>query len=230
MVVEFSNVCKSYNGMSVLEDLSFQMRDHEIVCIIGPSGCGKTTMLNLVSGAIKPDKGTITNQFTKTAYVFQEDRLLPWKTVSENIRIVAKKKTRDELSKIIELIGLEEFEGAYPGELSGGMRQRVSIGRALAYDANLLIMDEPFKSLDYNLKINMLKTLINIWSKSDKAIVYVTHEIDEALLLGNRIVVFSGRPASIIKSFHIETAQEERKLTDHNLVSTRSKIITLITS
>ncbi len=230
MVVEFSNVCKSYNGLSVLDDLSFQMRGYEIVCIIGPSGCGKTTMLNLVSGAIKPDKGTITNQFTKTAYVFQEDRLLPWKTVSENIRIVAKKKTREELSKIIELIGLEEFEGAYPGELSGGMRQRVSIGRALAYDANLLIMDEPFKSLDYNLKINMLKTLIDIWSKSGKAIVYVTHEIDEALLLGNRIVVFSGRPASIIKSFDIETPQEERKLTDHNLVSTRNEIIALITT
>ncbi|AFS77436.1 sulfonate/nitrate ABC transporter, ATP-binding protein [Gottschalkia acidurici 9a] len=223
MVLVMDRVYKDYGDIKVLKDMSFGVNRKEIFCVLGPSGCGKSTILNLISGLISPDIGLVKNEAEKIGYVFQEDRLIPWKTVYENIQIVG-----DNKAKIINLIDdmdLKGFENKYPRELSGGMRQRCSIARAFNYNSELLLMDEPFKSLDYNLRISMINHLINIWVKSKNSIVFVTHEIDEALLLGNRIMVLSNRPTSVKKIFNIGTNQTERKLNDKNLNRIRNEII-----
>lgn len=207
-----------------------EVNKNEIVCIIGPSGCGKSTLLNIISGLLKPSVGEVINGSGAISYVFQEDRLLPWKNAYENIKIVNKKCSRERCLELIEKVGLMGFAGYYPSELSGGMRQRCSIARAFNYEADLLLMDEPFKSLDYNLRIEMTKYLLELWESTKKSIVFVTHEIDETLLLGDRILVLSDRPTKVIKEFNINIPKTERRLTDNDLVIVRNGIINLLQS
>lgn len=228
MILKISNVQKSFKDISVLKDFSMVVNREEILCIIGPSGCGKSTLLNIISGLVKPSGGEVVNNSLNISYVFQEDRLLPWKNVYENIRIVNKECSREKCLDLISKVGLKGFEGYYPSELSGGMRQRCSIARAFNYEADLMLMDEPFKSLDYNLRIDMIKYLLKLWKNTKKSIVFVTHEIDEALLLGDRILLLSNRPAKVNKEFHIKKPKQERCLTDFNLVRVRNEIISLM--
>ena len=161
-------------------------------------------------------------------YVFQEDRLLPWKTVYENIALVESKYSSNEIYQLIDDIGLKGFEHYYPEQLSGGMRQRCSIARAFNYHSELLLMDEPFKSLDYTLVIKMIKQLIKMWGNNKNSILFITHDIDEALLLGNKIIVLSNKPTKILKKIDIKTEQQKRKLNDKILVDTRNEIIDLL--
>ena len=228
MMVKLQDICKSFGEIDILHRISLDIDKEEIVCILGPSGCGKSTLLNTIAGLINPDQGDIQTNIEKIGYVFQEDRLLSWKTVYENIRLVDHSKSAEVLNKLIEEIGLKGFENYFPNELSGGMRQRCSVARAFNYQAELLLMDEPFKSLYYFLRIKMLKQLINVWENEKSSICFVTHEIDEALLLGDRVIVLSNRPAEIVGSFKIETRQKDRKLNSETLVEIRSKIIDLL--
>ncbi len=225
MILRLEKVNKQYGDIQVLKDFDMCVKKGEILCILGPSGCGKSTILNLISKMTKEDSGKILNHSYKTGYVFQEDRLLPWKNVYENIRLVSKDKKKDEILHLIKKVGLNGFEYKYPRELSGGMRQRCSIARAFHYDADLLLMDEPFKSLDYNLRLKMIENLIHIWETSKPAILFVTHEIDEALLLGDRIIVLSEKPARIGCEFKIELNKRRRNLTDVHLVKIRNEFI-----
>lgn len=228
MILKVENVNKRFNDNWVLKDFSLEIGKKEMVCIIGPSGCGKSTLLNIISGIVKPSEGQVVNNSLKTSYVFQEDRLLPWKNVYDNIRIVNEDSTKENCLRLIGKVGLKGFEKYYPSELSGGMRQRCSIARAFNYEADLLLMDEPFKSLDYNLRLNMIQHLLKIWESTKKSIAFVTHEIDEALLLGNQILVLSNRPTKVIRKFDIKIQQNERHLKNFHLAKVRNEIIDLL--
>lgn len=225
MILTLENIYKSYGENKILEDFSISIEKGEIICILGPSGCGKTTILNLISKIVNQDSGIIINNTNKVGYIFQEDRLLPWKNVYENIKLVSKYKSKDEILNLIKIVGLDGYEKKYPNELSGGMKQRCSIARAFNYDCELLLMDEPFKSLDYNLRFKMIENLINIWENSKPSIIFVTHEIDESLLLGDTIILLSKNPTRIAKIFKIKEDKRNRKLNNLNLVTIRNEII-----
>ncbi|WP_304942693.1 ABC transporter ATP-binding protein [Vallitalea guaymasensis] len=227
-MLKFNKIEKWFNDLCVLKDFSMDINREEIVCIIGPSGCGKSTLLNICSGILEPSKGTIINNSSNISYVFQEDRLLPWKNVYDNIHIVNSSSSRGQCMDLLKNVGLEGFEKHYPSQLSGGMRQRCSIARAFNFEADLLLMDEPLKSLDYTLRLNMIKYILNLWNNTKKNIIYVTHEIDEAILLGDKILVLSQRPSKVIKEFRINTPKGARKLNDQGLVEVRSQIIELL--
>ncbi|CAH2213050.1 ABC transporter ATP-binding protein [Tepidibacter aestuarii] len=230
MICKLKGIYKRFDDLVVLNKLDLDINKEEIICIVGPSGCGKSTLLNIISGLIKPDKGDIVGDLDSVGYVFQEDRLLPFKTVYENIAVVGKEKNHKKIMDLIHDVGLKGFEDSYPNKLSGGMRQRCSIARAFYFNCEILLMDEPFKSLDYNLKVNMIDYLIKLWDESKNSIVFITHNIDEALLLGNRIVVLSNRPTSILKIFDVDIHQSQRSLTDKYLTYLRNQMIDLLSN
>lgn len=229
MLLKIENLTKSYENLKVIDDLNMDINKGEIVAIIGPSGCGKSTLLNIISGIIKKYDGSIYTSKPKIGYVFQEDRLLPWMTVLENIKIVKDSSKEDEALKIIEEVGLKGFEDSYPDKLSGGMKQRCAIARGFNYDCDLLLMDEPFKSLDYNLRIDMLNTLVKLWRKSKTSILFITHEIDEAITVANRIIVLKKRPTKVAKEIVLDrNTIGYRDLNSDKFVECRREIISLI--
>lgn len=226
MIIQLTGVSKSYSGSAVLENIDFTVRDKQIVCILGPSGAGKSTLLKILSGAEQGDQGDVSIQAElQVSYVFQEDRLLPWLTVSENIGFVKKDTSSDEIAAILQDVGLASFKDHYPHQLSGGMRQRCSIARAFNYGGNLLLMDEPFHSLDYHLRFELVQKLIALWEHQQCAIVFVTHDIDEALLLGDEIVILSSHPGRVVKKIHIDTPQRDRSLKHMELLKLRTEIL-----
>jgi NitT/TauT family transport system ATP-binding protein len=193
-----------------LEACSLEIAAHELLCIIGPSGCGKTTLLRIIDGLIRPDSGRVlvggeevAGPRRDVAMVFQHFGLFPWKTVYHNIAYGLRTQGRpaDEIQKVVPhyigLIGLSGFEHTYPYQLSGGMQQRVGLARALAINPSVLLMDEPFGSLDAHTRELMQVELLRLWRMQPKTLVFVTHSIDEAVLLGSRIAVMSGRPGRI---------------------------------
>ncbi|PAB60677.1 ABC transporter ATP-binding protein [Anaeromicrobium sediminis] len=228
MLTMLDRVSKNYDKLKVVEDLTLTLEEGKIHCIVGPSGCGKSTILNLLANVIEPDCGTVNTKGEKVGYIFQEDRLLPWETVFENIAIVRKNKDTRAIQNIIKNVGLQGFENCYPEELSGGMKQRCSIARGFYYEASILLMDEPFKSLDHDLRISMIKYLLKLWEQTKNTIIFVTHNIDEALLLGHQVMVLSKGPTRPIKQYNINTHHNERDLTDTSLNHMRNEIINLI--
>jgi NitT/TauT family transport system ATP-binding protein len=226
--MELEGIYKDFDEVKVLQNLNLIINPKEITCILGPSGCGKSTLLNILAGIIKPDQGMIRDNKQRIGYVFQEDRLLPWQTAYQNIRLVNKKASTQRIMELIELVGLRNFEHKYPSQLSGGMRQRCSIARAFNYEAELLLMDEPFKSLDYDLRINMVSSLIEIWHKWNNSVVFVTHEIDEAVLLGDRIIVLTKNPCTVDAELRINIQQSLRQLADRELIGVRTKLIEVL--
>lgn len=220
---------KMYNSHKVFSEFSLDIKRGEIFGLLGPSGCGKSTLLNIISKTLDIDEGIILNSSRKTSYVFQENRLLPWKTLYENISIVNEESSKEDVLKIIDSMGLYKFKDNYPYELSGGMKKRCSIGRAFNYDADLMLMDEPFKSLDYKLKIDMINSLLKLWDKNKISIVFVTHEIEEALLLCDRVAVLSKDSSNkILNIFEIKEKRNNRKLNDKYLSDMRNEIIELL--
>jgi NitT/TauT family transport system ATP-binding protein len=198
-------------------DVSFSMADGEFVAIVGPSGCGKTTLLNVVAGLLPYDEGSLTiggeaveGPGTNRAMVFQNASLLPWRTVFGNVRYGMEMQRRfndarmdARAHEMIRLVGLSGFEERYPSELSGGMQQRVNLARALATDPEVLLMDEPFAALDAQTREFMQAELLKIWSKSRKTVLFITHQIDEAAFLADRVLVMGTRPGRIKQEFHI---------------------------
>jgi NitT/TauT family transport system ATP-binding protein len=200
-----------------LRDFDIDVQESEFLSIVGPSGCGKSTFLNVVLGLIRPDSGDlcvrgkpIAGPGTDRAMVFQEFGLLPWRTVLGNIELGLELKgvavdTRRGISRrFIEMVGLAGFEGHYPHELSGGMKQRVGLARALATDPDVLLMDEPFAALDAQTRDLMQVELLRIWQEARKTVVFVTHQIDEAIYLSDRVMVMTRRPGRAKKMFTIE--------------------------
>lgn len=196
--IELINVHKQYvvdeRPVKVLKGISLQIPEKHITVILGRSGCGKTTLLRLTGGLEQVDEGEIRYGLShKTAFVFQEPRLMPWLNVWNNVTFGLEKKDQDQekIESIIAAVGLCGFEKAYPSQLSGGMQQRAAIARALAYEPSFIMMDEPFAALDYFTREQMQKELLRVQGGQGSSILFVTHSIDEALLLGHRIVVLS---------------------------------------
>lgn len=229
MLLKIENLTKKFKDLTVIENLSFEINENEIVAIIGPSGCGKSTLLNIISGIIKNFDGVMESSKPRIGYVFQEDRLLPWLNVFENVKIVNDDSKEEDILKIIEDVGLKNFEKSYPDTLSGGMKQRCAIARGFNFDCDLLLMDEPFKSLDYNLRIEMLDTLINLWKKGQKSILFVTHEIDEALTVANKILVLKKSPTCVFKEFVLDKSTiGKRDINSDEFIEVRRQIINLL--
>lgn len=222
------NVSHSYGTVAVLNDVNLEVNAGEVVVLVGPSGCGKTTILNLLSGYIEPVSGSIQREgIIRTVY--QHDGLFPWLTVSENIavglRLIKETTQRDkELAELVELVHLEGFEHHYPHQLSGGMRQRAELARVLAGDSDILLMDEPFSSLDYQSRHRMRRELIRLLEKRPRTVVFVTHDIEEAAQLADRILVLSNRPATICRELHLRS-QRPRDLTDDAVIEAMKAIL-----
>ncbi len=227
--LKFDHVTHKYGSVSVLHDLSLEVTQGEVVVLVGPSGCGKTTILNLLSGYIKPISGTITREgIIRTVY--QQDGLFPWLTVTENIalglRAIPDSALRkNELIELIQLIHLEGFENHYPHQLSGGMRQRVELARVLAGESDILLMDEPFSALDYQSRLRMRRELVRVLAKRPRTVVFVTHDIEEAAQLADRVLVLSSRPATVQKELLIRAARP-RDLTDTQVIRAMKEILT----
>ena len=235
MAFILSNIHKRFGDLYVLKDLSMHLEENKLICILGPSGCGKTTLLNIISGVFLPDQGQISGIDNKTiSYLFQEPRLLPWKTVVQNIDFVLKDKldqtSREALiSRYIELVGLKGFENYYPRKLSGGMKQRVAIVRAFAYPADILLMDEPFKGLDMQLKTAVMQAFLNLWLMEKRSAIFVTHDIDEAVMLGEEIYILTGRPTSVKGIIHNDIPHKQRNLQNEDMLRIEQQIYQLLT-
>lgn len=220
MKYSVENIVKSYDSLKVLDNVSIDFIENKTTCILGPSGCGKTTLLNIIAGIIEKDSGKVLGiQNEDISFVFQEDRLIEWKNIKENMAFVLRKKMNKSeidstIEKFLELVNLKEYKYYYPNSLSGGMRQRISILRAFAYPSRILIMDEPFKSLDINNKRIVVEFFKELKTLENRTCIMVTHDIDEALDLGDRIVILSEKPSKVkrvIENTYIETGSEEDK-------------------
>ncbi len=234
MELTIKELKKNFEGLTLFKDFSIEFHESTISCILGPSGCGKTTLLNMIAGIISPDSAIIKGFEGRIfSYIFQESRLLPWKTVRCNIEFVlddslTKQQKREEAERLIRQVDLEKFADYYPAQLSGGMRQRVSIARAFACHSDIILMDEPLSGLDITLKQSMIKWFSQIWRGDRRTVIFVTHDVDEALLLGNEIFVFSKPPVKIVSKVKIETPLENRDLDNPHLKEMKQQLIKAI--
>lgn len=227
--LQIDKVSRSFGAVEVLRELSLEIERGEFVAVVGPSGCGKTTLLNLLSGYDQPSSGSIKRE-GRVRMVYQQDGLFPWQTVTENIalglRHIGDAKERErQVDEMLRLIRLEGFENHYPHQLSGGMRQRVELARALAGDSDILLMDEPFSALDYLTRLRMRQELARLLGERPRTVVLVTHDIEEAAQLADRVIVLSERPARIRYELSI-AAPRPRDLTHPEVVNATHRILT----
>ncbi|QSX05848.1 ABC transporter ATP-binding protein [Sedimentibacter sp. zth1] len=216
-MIKLNNITKSYNNINLFENFNIEIEENKITSILGPSGIGKTTLINILCGITKPDDGQIIlpNDYN-FSYVFQEPRLLDWYTVYENIDFVLKKEYKHEkrkeiVNKYIKLVGLEEYAHSKITALSGGMAQRVALARAFAFPSNILILDEPFKGLDLKLEEELLKKFLSLWKADKRTVIFITHSIDQAILLSKKIYVLNEKPIKIVKEISSNEFTENTK-------------------
>lgn len=228
--IELKHIKKAYTvdgrTLPVFTDICLQIPENRITVLLGRSGCGKTTLLRLIGDLEEPDSGEISFAVAhKTAFVFQEPRLMPWLNVWDNIIFGLKKQPYDAkaIQTLLETVGLQGFQKAYPHQLSGGMQQRAAIARALAYAPSFLLMDEPFAALDHFTRAQMQKELIRLQKSRHTGILFVTHSIDEALLLGHKIAIIED--GHIKKEFSLPTDCEERDLLSTEWIQLKREIL-----
>jgi len=226
--LKIDNLSKRFGELKVLEDFSICF-SQKINCIFGPSGCGKSTLVNLMTGLVSPDKGNILGlENVSYSYIFQEDRLLPWATIKDNIMFVLesiydKERSEELTDKYLSLVDLADYKNHYPQELSGGMKQRVSIARAFAYGGDILIMDEPFKGLHLEIKKDIMNYIGN--NMSDKLVFFITHDVEEALYLADSIYIFKGPPLVLERQIDIDIPFSQRQSNIKELEIIKNKII-----
>ena len=226
--LQVENLTKSYGEQVLFENISFTIEEGRRVALVGKNGTGKTTLLNIISGLTAPDAGTVEGADGRLSYMFQSARLLPWRTVEENIRLVREEAPAGEVRSLITAVGLEGFERYYPGQLSGGMARRCALARAFHFGGEIFLMDEPFQGLDYGIRMEMLSMLLSIWQRERPGVLFVTHEIDEALTVATRIAVLAPRPTAICQWFDLP-GPEGRDASAPELARLRQEIIRRIT-
>jgi NitT/TauT family transport system ATP-binding protein len=213
--VRFSGVSMRFRNLEVLQSVDLNVKEGEFLCIVGPSGCGKSTLLNIAGGFLEPSSGTVTiDDEPVTApdrrriFVFQERGVFPWLSVEDNIGFglfdVGDGERRRRVQQYVELVGLRGFEKSYPHELSGGMKQRVEVARALAVNPDVLYLDEPFGALDSITRLQMRSELLRIWQAERKTVLFVTHDIEESIQLADRVVVMGSRPAGVRREVTVD--------------------------
>lgn len=220
LCVEFAN---GRDHLRAIEDLTFEVHPGEFVCLLGTSGCGKSTILNVAAGFIRPSSGKILLDGVEVGFpspergmVFQSHALFPWLNAIDNVAFGLKMKgySKAERYKVarryLDLVGLADFQTTYPGELSGGMEQRVGIARMLAVDPVVLLMDEPFGSLDAETRMRMQELLLQLWEETKKSVVFVTHDVEEAVLLADRIIVLTSRPGRVKEEIKVELGRPRK--------------------
>ena len=236
--LEAVGITKSYGaspgGVAVLRDLSFHINRNEFVSFVGPSGCGKSTLFNIITGLMPPDMGRILIDGEDTTgrvsprlgYVLQKDLLFPWRTVLDNvilgleIRGIPRREARERAHEVLRSYHMDGYEAKFPGQLSGGMRQRVALMRTMITDPEIILMDESYKALDYPLKIALESELLDVVKKAGKTVIFITHDIEEAVTLSDRVYVMKARPGEIIHEIDIDLGTDspsipERRMSPH---------------
>jgi NitT/TauT family transport system ATP-binding protein len=246
-VIEFSDVAVRFGGQVVYSGLSFAVRDGEFLCILGPSGCGKSTTLRVIggllaaeSGAVRVDGRSPAEAWEEIAYVFQSPRLVPWRDALGNVVLAmelrwgaggrgrgGKEAMRGRARELLDLVGLAADGHKYPRMLSGGERQRVAIARALAVEPRIILMDEPFAALDVATRRRMREEIVAIWQRTRKTVVFVTHDVDEALALADRVLLFSNKPARILETLAIAAPRPRALESDAELARHRARLHSL---
>lgn len=244
MAFKIKEVNKTFHNenlnIEILKDINLTIDNGEFLVILGPSGCGKTTLLRMLAGLEFPSTGTITENdmpvlkpSTDRGFVFQQYSLFPWRTVLDNVAFglevagIEKEERYEKAKTYIEMVGLSAFLDSYPHQLSGGMKQRVAIARALVNEPDSILMDEPFAALDVLTRHKLQNELIQIWEQETKTIIFVTHNVDEAVFLADRILVLSERPGRIIETFNIDL-NRIRDRTSENYLEIKRKITSLL--
>ncbi len=236
-MLKINNLSKKYDDLLVLDNINLEIADSEFICLLGPSGCGKTTLLRIVAGLEEATTGRITlnNQSitgpnTCIGMVFQDYALFPWRNILDNaifgleMKGVDKETARTKARKYLRLLGLERFEKSHPHELSGGMKQRVAILRALLIKPEVLLMDEPFGALDAQTRNQLQIELLKIWNKDKKTVLFVTHSVDEAVYLADRVIILSKRPGRIKETIEINLPRP-RDRTSMEVNKIRSRVL-----
>lgn len=230
-------VSKTFGDIRVLDDVQFEVRENEFLCIVGPTGCGKTTLASILAGLTPPTSGEVTvhgvpvdSRKLNISFVFQEPSCLPWMTIQDNVMMgleikgITGQKARDRAREVIELVALSGFEEYYPNQISGGMKQRVAIARALATNPDYLIMDEPFAHLDAQTRYYMQLEVQRIWEKFKTTVIFATNDIEEAVLLAERVLVLSRFPARVIDQITVDLPREKRDATEPSLIALRRRV------
>lgn len=226
-LIVITNLAKSFDDKKVLDNINLSICKSERAALIGPSGSGKTTLLRIISGLETPSQGTVQIHTRNIGYVFQEPRLIPWRTVEQNLLFV---NPDAELEDILAKLRLKDFKNHYPHQLSGGMKQRVNLARALITNPDLLILDEPFSSLDLPIKLEIINDVLLQWQERKFTMILVTHDLKEALLLADRIIILSSSPGRIIKDLTVDLNPVNRKISDPALLSIESDILHVLSS
>ncbi len=223
--IRFERVTRIFGEYTAISNIDLDVRAGSFVSVVGPSGCGKTTLLNIAAGLTKPSEGSVAifgerldGLNRRASYMFQQDALLPWKTALQNIALGLEFRGASEIEKHarewVARIGLTGFENAYPSQLSGGMRKRVAMAQSWIVNPDILLMDEPFSALDVHTRLRMETELLTLWTASPKTVLFVTHDLEEALALGDEVVVLSAGPASRIVNRHAVDLARPRDLID----------------
>ena len=234
--VEVIHLCKSFGDLKVLDDCNFHVKDGEFLCVVGPTGCGKTTFLNLLSDLIEPTSGEVLIKGEKAspkkhnlAFIFQEPSAFPWLTVEKNIQYGLKAKQKDKklikekTDRVIGIMGLQKYRNKFPGELSTSAEQKIVIGRAFAMEPDLLLMDEPYGQMDINTRFYLEDEVIRIWKEMKTTVIFITHNIEEAVYLAERVLILTNKPAHI-KDEVIVNLPHPRDVNSPEFIEIRNKI------
>lgn len=238
--VKVNHLTKKFGDLLVLDDVSFDIEDGELLCVVGPTGCGKTTFLNsltklynITSGEILLNNEPVDLRKHNISYIFQENSTMPWLTVEQNvsfglnIKNVREKVRKERVDEVLEIVGLKEFRNYYPSQLSASMLQRVVIARAFATKPELLLMDEPYAQLDIELRYKLEDELVKLWERTGTTVIFITHNVEEAVYLGGKIMVLTNKPTKV-KEVIINDMPRPRNIASDEFVALRNKVTELI--
>ncbi|MCE5335724.1 MAG: ABC transporter ATP-binding protein [Desulfobacteraceae bacterium] len=239
--IQVRDLSKHFGSLVVLDQMNFDIYDGEFLCIVGPTGCGKTTFCNVVTSLLPCTKGAVTLEsepidFKKhnVSFVFQEPSCLPWRTVWDNVKIgleikgYPKKEIRERVSEVLDLTGLTRFKDFFPNAISAGMKQRVGIARAFVTEPDMLLMDEPFGQLDTSTRFHIENSLVQLWQKKKQTVIFVTHNLEEAVYLSERILVCTQKPTKIKKEVYVGHLDHPRNIADPEFVKIRREVTDLV--